>query len=54
MSRHFQYWIADRYDDARFLKQYDSELYEGAMVMIDALGIDVSGWKNGYDENYNY
>ncbi|MBR2968786.1 MAG: extracellular solute-binding protein [Clostridia bacterium] len=54
MSRQFQYWIANRYDDARFLKNYDSKLYKGAVDMINALGIDTSGWKNGYDENYNY
>ncbi len=54
MSRYFQYWIADRYSDAKFLEGYDKKLYEGAQVMIDSLGIDTAGWTNGYDPKFDY
>lgn len=54
MSRYFQYWIAGKYSDAKFLKSYDKKLYDGAQTMIDALQIDTSGWTNGYNSNYNY
>lgn len=54
MSKSFQYWIAGRYDDARFLASYDKKLYEGAQTMISALNIDTRGWTNGYDPDYDY
>ncbi len=54
MSRYFQYWVSDRYTDAKFLENYDKKLYEGAQNMIKALGIDTSGWSNGYNASYNY
>ncbi len=57
MSRYFQYWITDsgKYkDDGYFLEKYDKSLYEGALEMIDALDIDTTGWKNGYNASYKY
>ena len=50
MNRYFMLWCSGnaKYDDDRFLKDYDAALYSGALDMIEALGIDVSGWKNGY------
>ena len=54
MSRYFQYWVLGAYDDARFFKGYDEKLYEGAQVMINALGIDTTNWKNGYKAGFDY
>ena len=55
MSRYFQIWIEGKYkSDDQFFKKYDERLRDGALKMIDVLGIDTSGWKNGYNENYNY
>ena len=50
MSRHFQMWLQGnaKYGDDRFLKDYDKALHQGALDMINALGIDTSGWKDGY------
>ncbi len=54
MSRYFQMWVSGKLSDADFLKRYDSGLHEGAVDMIGALGIDVSGWKDGYDPSHSY
>lgn len=50
MNRYFTLWINGNgaYDTDRFLQDYDKALYEGAQAMISALGIDTSGWTNGY------
>lgn len=54
MSRYFQYWVAGKYTDEKFLQSYDKKLYEGALEMIAALGIDNSDWTDGYSPDYNY
>ena len=54
MSRQFQYWIENRFTDANFLKAYDKYLHKGAVDMINALKIDTTGWKDGYDANHEY
>lgn len=54
MSRYFQYWVAGKYSDERFLQRYDAKLHEGALDMINALGIDVTGWKDAYDPEHSY
>ncbi|MGM9814187.1 MAG: ABC transporter substrate-binding protein [Candidatus Enteromonas sp.] len=54
MSRYFQYWIAGRYDNARFFKNYDSELHRGAVDMIGKLGVDTTGWVDGYNPDFDY
>ena len=54
MSRYFQYWIADRYNDGAFLKKYDEYLHNGAVDMITALNIDTTGWSDGYNLDHNY
>lgn len=51
MSRYFQYWVAGKIDDDRFFNSYDKSLRDGALNMIDALGIDTTGWKDGYKGN---
>lgn len=48
MSRAFQYWVRDAYNDDRFLQRYDENLHAGALDMIAALGIDTTGWTDGY------
>ena len=54
MSRQFQYWVAGALTDAKFLKAYDKSLHQGAVDMIEALGIDTTGWVDGYDSKYSY
>lgn len=54
MSRYFQYWIADRFNNEKFFKNYDKELHQGCIDMINALGIDVSNWVDGYNPNFDY
>lgn len=54
MSRYFQYWVSDRFNNEKFFKNYDKELHQGCMDMIAALDIDVSTWHDGYDPNFDY
>lgn len=54
MSRQFQYWIENRFTDANFLKAYDKYLHKGAVDMINALKIDTTGWKDGYNPDHDY
>lgn len=54
MSRYFQYWIADRYNNEKFFKNYDKELHQGCLDMINALNIDTSSWVDGYNPNFDY
>ena len=54
MSRYFQYWIQNKYDDAKFLSYYDKELHQGCLDMMAALGIDGSSWVDGYDPEFDY
>ncbi|MBO4540617.1 MAG: carbohydrate ABC transporter substrate-binding protein [Bacilli bacterium] len=54
MSRYFQYWVADRYSNSRFFQNYDRELHQGCMDMIQALSIDTSGWDDGYNPDFDY
>ena len=54
MSRYFQYWIADRFNNEKFFKNYDKELHQGCLDMIAALNIDVSSWTDGYNPDFDY
>ena len=54
MSRYFQYWIADKYNNEKFFKNYDKELRQGCLDMINALNIDVSNWNDGYNPSFDY
>lgn len=54
MSRYFQYWVNDKFDNKKFFTNYDRELHQGCLDMINALGIDSSAWKDGYDQDFDY
>lgn len=54
MSRYFQYWIQGKYSNAKFFAAYDKELHQGCLDMMNALGIDGSSWRDGYNPDYDY